>query len=94
MENAIKRGRRLREILKQDRLAPVSALVEMAWLVAFNDGLFDGAAEEQIGTLLDALIRAADTTTLTLDSDRTEWSDAVRRWLTESGATQSNEPPA
>jgi F-type H+-transporting ATPase subunit alpha len=94
MENAIKRGRRLREILKQDRLAPVPALAEMAWLVAFNDGLFDAAAEERIGALLEALIRAADATTLTLDSDRAEWSEAVRRWLTEAQATQSDEPPA
>ena len=46
MEAAIQRGRLLREILKQDRLSPLPGTFQMAWLVAFNDGLF----EERIPT--------------------------------------------
>ena len=45
MEAAIRRGRALREILKQERLAPLSAEFHMALLIAFNDGHFDNIRE-------------------------------------------------
>jgi F-type H+-transporting ATPase subunit alpha len=84
METAIKRGRRLREILKQDRLTPVSALVELAWLIAFNDGLFDAVPEEAVRAKLDDLVRALGATTLSIDSDRAELSRALQRWLAQA----------
>ena len=43
MEARIKRGRLLREILKQDRLVPLKALFQLAWLTAFNEGFFNQA---------------------------------------------------
>ena len=81
MEATIARGRILREILKQDRLAPLSVGCQMAWLVAFNDGRFEGTEPEAIGALLDVLQHQSQHTMLTLDSPREQWSNAVADWL-------------
>ena len=81
MEAAIQRGRLLREILKQDRLSPLPVTFQMAWLVAFNDGLFEGTDPDAISTLLAALERPASLTALNLDAPREEWSAAVASWL-------------
>ena len=58
VEAKINRGRLLRELLKQDRLSPLSPEQHMAWLVAFNDGLFDGLEGLAIYTKLDKLLSA------------------------------------
>jgi len=81
METAIQRGRLLREILKQDRLSPLPVTFQMAWLVAFNDGLFEGTDPDEISALLAALEGPARLTTLSLDSPREEWSATVASWL-------------
>ena len=60
MEAAIRRGRALREILKQDRLAPLSAEFQMALLIAFNDGHFDAIQEHD--TIRESLAALADET--------------------------------
>jgi F-type H+-transporting ATPase subunit alpha len=81
MEAAIHRGRLLREILKQDRLAPMPVTYQMAWLVAFNDGLFTDADPESMPALLETLAEAIQHTPLDLDSPREEWSAAVASWI-------------
>jgi len=81
MEIAIAHGRILREILKQDRLSPVPVTFQMAWLVAFNDRRFAGAEPERIVELLEVLYQQSQHTTLTLDSPREQWSNAVSAWL-------------
>jgi len=81
MERAIRRGRVLRECLKQDRLAPLPMTAQMAWLVAFNDGLLDEIEPEAAGARLADLVLAARGTDLTLDSPREQWSEAAARWL-------------
>lgn len=81
MEAAIHRGRLLREILKQGRLAPLPSGFQMAWLVAFNDGLFDSANADAISALLAGLEKSVRLTSLNLDSPREEWSAAVAGWL-------------
>jgi F-type H+-transporting ATPase subunit alpha len=89
MEVAIRRGRVLREILKQDRLAPLAAEFQLAWLVAFNDGLLDDMDTDAIApalTTLDAAVRQA---TLVLDSPRAEWSRTVADWLAQAPVTAS-----
>jgi F-type H+/Na+-transporting ATPase subunit alpha len=77
MERAIRRGRILRECLKQDRLAPQPALFQMAWLVAFNDGRFDALEPDAVAAALERLAAALRDTALTLDSPREQWSQAV-----------------
>jgi len=77
MEKAIRRGRLLREILKQDRLAPLPATYQMAWLVAFNDGLLDDRDPDTIHDALAAFDVAIRRTSLNLDSPREEWREFV-----------------
>jgi len=81
MEAAIHRGRLLREILKQDRLSPLPMAFQMAWLVAFNDGLFEATDPDAISTLLAELEGRVRHTALSLDTPREEWSAAVASWL-------------
>jgi len=84
METAIHRGRLLREILKQDRLSPLPVEFQMAWLVAFNDGLFDDVDADDIPALLEKLEAQVRRTMLRLDSPREEWSAAVTSWFSHA----------
>ena len=73
METRIKRGQLLREILKQDRLAPESSAFQLAWLIAYNDSLLDPLQLDQIAGKLEQLKRAVQESTLTLTSDLQQW---------------------
>lgn len=84
MEAAIARGRILREILKQEQLEPLPITFQMAWLVAFNDGCFEGVEHEQVPSLLELLLHKLEHTTLSLDTPRQEWSHAAAQWLSQS----------
>jgi F-type H+-transporting ATPase subunit alpha len=88
MEAAIRRGRILREILKQDRLNPLPEACQMAWLIAFNDGLFRDQPTENIPARLERLMNRARSGMLTIDSPREEWSRAVAEWLSEPGGAE------
>jgi F-type H+-transporting ATPase subunit alpha len=81
MEAAIRRGRVLRQILKQERLSPLSGEFQMAWLVAFNDGLFDDVEPDDILPQLALLEGRIKQTELTLNSSREQWIEAVTAWL-------------
>lgn len=81
MELALKRGRILRQILKQERLAPLSIEFQMAWLVAFNDGMFDDVEPEEVAQLLEKLGARMASSGMTLDDERDDWARAVTRWL-------------
>jgi F-type H+-transporting ATPase subunit alpha len=85
MEAKIRRGRLLRELLKQERLTPLAEKFQFAWLIAFNDGLFDAGDPDNIAAPLAALADAAANSPLTLDSGRSEWAQAVRDWLQIGG---------
>jgi F-type H+-transporting ATPase subunit alpha len=84
MEARIKRGRLLREILKQDRLVPHGNLFQLAWLIAFNSGLFNQAAPEDIAQMLVRIEQGIKTTTLTLESSPEQWQEALTEWLKPS----------
>ena len=84
MEAAIKRGRILRELLKQGRLLPHSIEFQLAWLIAFNEGLFLDIETEYLPTLLKSLETKVSLSTLTLDSPRDEWQAALAEWLNAS----------
>lgn len=89
MEAVIRKGRVLREILKQDRLVPLPATFHMAWLVAFNDGLFDNQETDAIPELLAPIEQGLKSSALDLDSPREEWSTAVSEWIGRTDATES-----
>jgi F-type H+-transporting ATPase subunit alpha len=89
MEQAIRRGRLLREILKQDRLTPLSVEFEMAWLVAFNDRLFDDADNDDIPSILEMFEEQVRRTALRIDSPRSKWSTAVKSWYSNRKQAES-----
>lgn len=89
MEARIKRGRLLREILKQDRLVPASSLYQLAWLTAFNDGLLNRAEPKDIAGFLAKIEDGIGTSRLTLDSSHEQWRQAISNWL----STDSMPPP-
>jgi len=93
MERKIKRGRVLREILKQDRLAPLSIEFHMAWLVAFNEGLFDQVELAHLEEWLDLLKHFVSESPLTLEDERARWVSAVRTWLPTQASMQDDTPP-
>ena len=81
MEAAIHRGRILRELLKQEQLSPLPETTQLAWLIAFNDGLFDPLEIEIIRPVMQLFEAAAAQTGLTLDSPREQWCGSVSAWL-------------
>jgi len=85
MEAALKRGRVLREILKQDRLAPEPARFHLAWMIAFNEGLLDERDPETVPALMDALAAGLAGSDLVLGDDRDPWVTAVARWIEAVG---------
>ena len=88
MEESIKRGRLLRELLKQDRLSPQNIEFNLAWLIAFNDGMLDGYAAEDLPETLDSLAEHVRGSMLSLDSPREQWLSALSGWLNISKETE------
>ena len=81
MEKPLRRGRLLREILKQDRLAPLPITSQMAWLVAFNDGLLDAFEPEKVSAQLEQLYLHVSESDLALEDSRDKWSQSVAEWF-------------
>lgn len=81
MEARIRRGRIIREILKQERLSSLSAEFQYAWLLAFNEDLFQDDAPDAVTGLLALLQKKVPGTHLTLDSGRQLWLQAIKGWL-------------
>ena len=90
VERRIQRGRRLREILKQDRLAPLPIELQMAWLVAFNSGLLDEVEIPHIHRYLDQLAARLKESDVRLEDSREQWLAKVKEWL----AGMTNGAPA
>jgi F-type H+/Na+-transporting ATPase subunit alpha len=57
----LERGRRVREALKQDHLAPLSLLQEVATLFALREGYLDDVAVDRVTAYLPELYRILDT---------------------------------
>jgi F-type H+-transporting ATPase subunit alpha len=90
MEAAITRGRVLREILKQERLMPLPEDFQLAWLIAFNDRLFDTVPEDRIATALGVLQEAVGKHSLGLDANREAWSQAVAECLRDETVSSAS----
>jgi F-type H+-transporting ATPase subunit alpha len=90
IEAKIRRGQLLRELLKQERLAPLSPEQHLAWLVAYNEGLFDQFTGEALAARLITLITTLAASPLTLADGRAAWRAAVVALFQEVG----HEPPA
>lgn len=81
MEAKLKRGRVLREILKQERLSPRPIECQLAWLIGFNRGLLDEASPGGVSRIIDHLETQARASALSLDSPPEQWIAAVTEWV-------------
>ncbi|HUA07657.1 MAG TPA: F0F1 ATP synthase subunit alpha [Candidatus Acidoferrales bacterium] len=79
----IARGRLLREIFKQERLAPRPIVVQFASMIAFNDGLLDVLPLERARSVLAQVADRIGESDLTLTTPRAQWSSALQAWLTK-----------
>ena len=70
----------LRELFRQPRLAPRPIAYQMAWLVALNEGRFEGLDAAGLAPLLQRLSGRIDHAPA-LDADRGDWVEAVTKWL-------------
>ena len=85
MEARIRRGQLLREMLKQERLSPLSVEFQMAWMVAYNEGLLDGFEPARVRRRLAALRARVESSGLAVSDGRDNWRAAVAAWLAEEG---------
>lgn len=85
MKLKLKRGKVLREMLKQERLKPRSEIELLAWLIAYNDGLLDQIDPEGLHDHLEDLSNATQHGKLVLDAPLDQWQAQVKLWLAESG---------
>ena len=80
-EAKIRRGRLLREILRQERLSPQPAAFQLAWLIAFNAGLLDGLDALILPAALQKIVAGIGREPLLLDAGRDEWLARLQGWL-------------
>lgn len=90
MQKQITRGKILRELLKQDTLAPLPIQFQLAWLIAYNDGLLDDVKTEEVAAMLGVIEQEVKNTALTLSSTREQWQEAVKSWLTRVSHEQAH----
>lgn len=83
VETRIRRGRVLRELLKQQRLAPLSMEHQMAWLVAYNAGLLDNIAPAEVPNAFARLMAGAAASDLGLDDKHEDWKRAAKASLNQ-----------
>jgi F-type H+-transporting ATPase subunit alpha len=81
IQQAIKRGRILREILQQEQLTPFPAEFHLAWLIAFNDGAFNNSPAGNIPALLAGLQQYTVHAELSLDMERERWSREIQTYF-------------
>lgn len=86
MQAKLKRGRILREMLKQERLKPRSATELLTWLIAYNKGLLDETDPGRVRHCLERLNHAIEHSELTLETSIEQWQAQVEAWWSESGA--------
>ncbi|MDH4224092.1 MAG: F0F1 ATP synthase subunit alpha [Deltaproteobacteria bacterium] len=81
MARKIQRGRVLREMLKQDQLDPKPITFQMAWMVAYNEGLLDDLTAKEIPRWISGLESGLTQTPVSLVAPREQWVKAVHEWL-------------
>jgi F-type H+-transporting ATPase subunit alpha len=81
IEAKIKRGRILREVLKQDRLSPWPVQFQMAWMIAYNEGLLDATPASEISAVLDRLVQWVSSSGFSLEDKRDDWKRAIQNVL-------------
>ena len=85
MEARIRRGRLLREILRQERLQPLPPEFQLAWMTAYNEGLLDAVPPAAVQNTLNALNTAIRSGCPALEAARGEWVKWLRQNLPRPG---------
>ncbi len=80
-EQRLRRGRLLREALKQDRFAPVPERAQLAWLLAYSAQMLDALAPAKVPAVLASLLKEVDARGPALDASRDAWLAALREML-------------
>jgi F-type H+-transporting ATPase subunit alpha len=80
-EAAIARGRVLREILRQDRFAPLPPEFQLAWMTAYNAGLLDATPPSDVPRQLARLCEGVAAQAPGLDTPRDTWLAHLKDWL-------------
>jgi F-type H+-transporting ATPase subunit alpha len=81
VEEKLHRGRLLREILKQDRLQPLSEQAHLAWLLAYGEGLLENTNPAQLATVLEKILKRLPLIELKLDTPKQQWLTALKQLL-------------
>ncbi|MGE0384376.1 MAG: F0F1 ATP synthase subunit alpha [Gammaproteobacteria bacterium] len=81
LEEALVRGRVLRELLKQDRLAPLPVQSQLALLIAYNERLLDGVPPADVRALAQRLAALAGAGGPGLEQPRETWAAAIAAHL-------------
>lgn len=81
MQKQIEKGRLLRELLKQERLHPLPVEFQLAWLIAYNDGLLDPSAIESAPAALKKIESGLAGSRLSISDSRRAWKEEIERWL-------------
>lgn len=89
MEARIRRGQALREILKQELLQPLSIEFQMAWLVAYNEGLFDNVELGKIKQHMAQLQQQVEHASVSIEEGRDHWKNLVHVWLGEAAVAKA-----
>lgn len=85
MEQKIRRGQVLREVLKQERLVPLSPEFQLAWMVAYSTGRFDDPDAATIRQQLEVLAKGLERFPIDLSASREEWNQWLDRRLSGIG---------
>jgi F-type H+/Na+-transporting ATPase subunit alpha len=80
-EAKIRRGRLLREILKQERLTPLAAPFQLAWMIAYNEGLLDAAGADGVAQALAHIAVGVQREPPPLDAEREAWLAQIEAWI-------------
>ena len=81
VEQRLIKGRLLRELLKQDRLQPLTEKDHLAWLLAYTEGLLEGLTPEHAANALNELFPKLAVHGLTLDHSQSQWLNVLRQLL-------------
>jgi len=85
MQITLKRGQILRELLKQQRLAPQGIEFQLAWLIAFNEGQFSDIETGRLSSLMQKLEAHVESSSLSLETPREQWISELKAWFDSIG---------
>ncbi len=87
VEEKLKRGRLLRELLKQDRLQPLPEQAHLAWLLAYGAGLLENMTPDIAVAAMPRLYQAVQQNGLILSNAKEQWLAVLKEELTQHVAT-------